>query len=361
MLSEPASALRQSGIQSQLAFLLYRLSTVAKSVRTLYGLPTDKMEAFLDAYSIYDYDWADEKSLVGAMGVDYYQQMKKKLVDHYSVINHLCAIGQVEKMYIPPALDLSESFIANQELYEQKMCRDLGLKPGDEVLDVGCGRGRVAHHVTSLSRANVTGINIDPDQIHAARLYAASTGLSKQCRFVVADMNELPLPFVDQTFDCAYEIQALTYTKDLSSLFADLHRVLKPGGKLSALDWVRLDKYDPENAHHVDLIRKTKPLIGAIGTPQPETLMALLKKAGFKILISEDVSKAGRQTSLIDYADRTFTRVNALIGFLVRLRLLPAHFKALFDRLTLNGQAFVEADRLGLVTTSYYILAEKAH
>ena len=58
------------------------------------------------------------------MGKDYYKEIQKKLIDYYSVLNHLCALGQVEKMYIPPAMDLSVSIMANQVLLEQKMARD---------------------------------------------------------------------------------------------------------------------------------------------------------------------------------------------------------------------------------------------
>jgi sterol 24-C-methyltransferase len=38
---------------------------------------------------------------------------------------------------------------------------------------------------------------------------------------------------------------------------------------------------------------------------------------------------------------------------------LPLHFNTLFERLSRGGQAFIEADRMRLVTTSYYIVAQK--
>ena len=51
--------------------------------------------------------------------------------------------------------------------------------------------------------------------------------------------------------------------------------------------------------------------------------------------------------------------MNKIINALVKVKILPRHFKALFDRLTKDGEAFVEADRLRLVTTSHYIVAQK--
>ena len=106
-------------------------------------------------------------------------------------------------------------------------------------------------------------------------------------------------------------------------------------------------------------MRRIKPLIGAIGTPSAEEYVRLLKKVGFEIIIDENASIDGLQAPLIENADRFYTKITKIINFLVRIKLLPKHFRVLFDRLTKDGQAFVEADRMRLVTTSYYIVAQK--
>lgn len=76
-------------------------------------------------------------------------------------------------MYIPPAMDLSQSIIMNQKLFEKMMCKDLGLTPAHKVLDLGSRRGRVASHMAQMSGAYVTGMNIDQDQLQQARKFAA--------------------------------------------------------------------------------------------------------------------------------------------------------------------------------------------
>jgi len=58
--------------------------------------------------------------------------------------------------------------------------------------------------------------------------------------------------------------------------------MLKPGGRFACLDWFTLKNYDPNNATHLDLMRRIKPLIGAIGTVPVETFVDKLKEAGFK-------------------------------------------------------------------------------
>lgn len=349
----------QSVVTSKLYFWKYRIATILKSFKTLYTLPPHKLEAFLNSYNVYNFDWANEQELIKAMGVDYYKEVKKKIVDWYCVLTHLCAIGQVEKMYIPPAIDLSKSIIENQKLYERKMCRDLQLKSGDRVLDMGCGRGRVANHVATHTGAHVTGINIDLDQLESAKKYAQLKGMSDKCNFKQHDINDLPFPFEDNSFDALYHIQVFSLSKDLKKLFTELHRILKPGGRLSCLDWVVLDQYNPNNAHHVNLMRKIKPLIGAIGNPTVDQYTGLLKEAGFDIIISENPSIDALQAPLVENADRFFTRVYKSVKFLVRCKLLPAHFEPLFDRLTQDGEALVEADRLRIVTTCYQIVAQK--
>ena len=344
---------------AKMKFIFYRLSTILKSFKTLYTLSPDKMNSFLSSYEIYDHDWANEEKLIRAMGVDYYNIMKKKIVDYYSVLNHLCAIGQVEKMYIPPAMDLSKSIIANQILFEEKMSRDLQIKSGHQVLDIGCGRGRIASHIASITGAKITGMNIDATQLDMARRFAYGNGLQEQCVFQQGDLNDIPFAFADNAFDAIYHVQVFTYARDFEKLFADLYRMIKPGGRLSCLDWVRLDAYDPTNAHHMELIKRVKPLIGAIRTPSIEEYTDGIKKAGFKIIINENASIDGLQSPLIEHADRFFQTIRKLINFFVRCRILPRHFQVLFKRLTQDGEAFVEADRLRLVTSSHYIVAEK--
>lgn len=346
-------------MKAKLHFWVYRLSTIAKSFKALYTLSPEKVKAFVESYKIYDYDWANEEELIREMGVDYYNQIQKKLVDWYSVINHLCALGQVEKMYIPPAIDLSKSIIANQALFEKKMCHDLGLKKGDRVLDIGCGRGRVASHVATYTGAHVTGINIDHTQLDSARKYALAKGLTQKCEFKYGDLNHLPLPFEDNSLDGVYHIQVFSLAKDFLQLLKEIHRILKPGAKLSCLDWLCYDKYDRKNPHHASLMRRIKPLVGAIGTYTADEYAGFLKKAGFKILINENASVGGHQAPLIENADRFYNRVTKILNFLVACKILPRHFKALFERLIQDGEALVEADRLGLLTTTHQFVAQK--
>ncbi|TPX13065.1 uncharacterized protein E0L32_006491 [Thyridium curvatum] len=334
-----------------------RSQTFWTSFRYLCNLTQKQVDDFMASYVIYNLDWADEKQMVAALGPDYQQKVGDSLRAYYGVLNHLCACGSVEKMYIPPLMDKRASVLDNQLLYEESIARDIGLKASDEVLDLGCGRGRVAAHMATYSGAKVTGLNIDPNQLAQARSFNDEQGLSNS--FVEADQNNLPLPFDDDKFDAFYEIQALSLCKDLTALFKEVYRVLKPGAKFSLLDWVSLPAYDPTNAEHAELMRRVKPLIGAVGTPTPASLEQALQSAGFRVLKSDNASVGGLQAPLIDKVDIYFRALRQLILGLVRVHALPKHFKTLINRFCLDGQAFVKMDNMRLISTSYRIIAEK--
>lgn len=335
-----------------------RLRTFYTSFKYLLRLSPQQVDDFMASYVIYNLDWNDEDSMIQTLGPNYQQKVGDCLRAYYGVLNHLCALGDVEKMYIPPLMDRKASVLDNQLLYEESIARHIGLKPADKVLDLGCGRGRVAAHISHYSGgARVTGLNIDPDQITQAQDFNSKHAPTNS--FLIHDQNNLPLPFPDSTFDAAYEIQALSLCKDLPALFRDLFRILKPGARLSLLDWVRLPSFDPANPAHAALMRRVKPLIGAVGTPTPSGLVKALEDAGFVILRSDNASIDGLQAPLIEKADLYFRMLRRVILGLVVLRVLPGHFGVLIERLCRDGRAFVEMDLARLTTTSYRVVALK--
>jgi len=336
-----------------------RLRTFRTSFRYLRQLTPQQVSDFMSSYIIYTLDWSDPVGMTTALGPHYRQRVGDCLRAYYGILNHLCALGAVEKMYIPPVRDLSVSVRDNQLLYERAVARALGLRSGHRVLDLGCGRGRVAAHMaTAVPGLRVTGVNIDPDQIGAATAFSEERGLGGN-EFVMRDFNDLPLPFGDEAFDGFYAIQALSLSKDLGELFRDVYRVLKPGARVSILDWVRLAGYDEGNAEHAELMRRVKPLIGAVGTPTPHGMEAALEGAGFVVVRSENASIDGLQSPLIRHVDGYFRALRMFVSAAVRLRWLPGHFKTLIDRLCLDGEAFVKMDEMRLITTSWWIVAEK--
>lgn len=326
--------------------------------RYLANLSQKEVDDFMASYVIYNLDWDNEQQMVEVLGENYQEKVGDCLKSYYGVLNHLCALGDVEKMYIPPYMSRKATVLENQLLYERSIAEELQLKPGQKVLDLGCGRGRVAAHMARITGAKVTGLNIDPNQIAQAREFNQKRGFTDNV-FVEQDFNQLPLPFEDQSFDGFYQIQAFSLCKDLRALTREVFRVLKPGARFSMLDWVSFPAYDPNNPEHCELMRRVKPLIGAVGTPTPALLEEALQEAGFTVVRSDNASLDGLQAPLIATVDTYFRTMRQVILALVKVRVLPPHFKTLINRLCLDGEAFVEMDNKRLITTSYRIIAQK--
>jgi hypothetical protein len=130
---------------------LHRLSATLSAVREISALPPSAVAAFLDSFELFGETAASYSGSPTDVA---------RLLGYYGVLNHICAVGDFEKMYLPPRLDPSKGVYANQLLYEKRMASSLGVGPGDRVLDVGCGRGLVARGVSDGTGAEVTGLNI---------------------------------------------------------------------------------------------------------------------------------------------------------------------------------------------------------
>ena len=334
-----------------------RWKTFWIAFRYLRNLTPKQVEDFMASYVIYNLDWSNEQQMQEALGTNYQEKVGDCLKAYYGVLNHLCALGDLEKMYIPPWMSRKATVLENQLLYERSVAQDIGLSAGSKVLDLGCGRGRVAAHMSQYSGAHVTGLNIDPVQVGQAKTFNEKHELHNT--FIVQDFNSLPLPFADESFDAFYQIQALSLCKNPTTLFREVFRVIKPGAWISLLDWVSLSAYDARKPEHAELMRRVKPLIGAVGTPTPESLEKALTASGFEVVRSENASIDGLQAPLIDTVDLYFRALRQAILALVKVHLIPRHFKTLINRLCLDGQAFVQMDCKRLATTSYRIIARK--
>jgi ubiquinone/menaquinone biosynthesis C-methylase UbiE len=110
--------------------------------------------------------------------------------------------------------------------------RRVDPKPGQRLLDVGCGNGAALIHLARTLGLDVTGVDIDPDQIQTAT--QAANGLPS-ARFLVSDATKLPL--LDDEFDIVYTNKTTHHVADWQNAIAEMARVLKPGGNLVYSDF----------------------------------------------------------------------------------------------------------------------------
>jgi arsenite methyltransferase len=120
------------------------------------------------------------------------------------------------------------------------------LAPGERVLDVGCGGGLDALVAASAVQpgGEVVGVDITPEMIERANEASALAPWAR-VRFLVADAESLPLE--DASFDVALSNGCLNLSPHKLELLVEIHRVLRPGGRLALCDAV----LKPEKAAEV--------------------------------------------------------------------------------------------------------------
>ncbi|MFF8828281.1 methyltransferase domain-containing protein [Streptomyces sp. NPDC015131] len=109
------------------------------------------------------------------------------------------------------------------------------LRPGLDVLDVGCGPGTITADLAALVApgGSVTAVDAAPGVLEGAREVARERGLD-QVRFTVADAGALPFP--DASFDVVHAHQVLQHVGDPVRVLAEMRRVCRPGGLVAARD-----------------------------------------------------------------------------------------------------------------------------
>jgi cyclopropane-fatty-acyl-phospholipid synthase len=93
---------------------------------------------------------------------------------------HSCAY------FADPGMTLEEA----QEAKKQHLAGKLLLRPGQRVLDIGCGSGGLALHLAEVGAVDVTGISLSTEQVTTARRRAAVAKLGGQVRFHVRDIKD---------------------------------------------------------------------------------------------------------------------------------------------------------------------------
>lgn len=167
------------------------------------------------------------------------------IADHYAAGDLLAAIqAGVEALGKSPATielaDLApvDEFHVGGRPATTDLGEHLDLTAGMGLLDIGCGIGGAARFFASTFGCQVTGIDLTPEFVDVARSLTDWTGLTERVRYEVC--SALDMPFEDAAFDCATQIHIGMNIPDKTALFAEVHRVLRPGAAFGVYDIMQL-------------------------------------------------------------------------------------------------------------------------
>jgi sterol 24-C-methyltransferase len=266
------------------------------------------------------------------------------------------------------AIANSQEFVANK----------LQVGDMDRVLDMGCGIGGPLRGVVRRTGANITGITINEFQVKRAYEITAklTPWMQQRCHFVVQDYLDIK-GMEENAYDAAFYMESSLHCEDRSKTFAETFRLLKPGGRLVAMEYVTLPGWDPSDKVQDELMRKHLHGNGAARTPTIEEDLAMFRAAGFEVKEHFDFMAQGDAM----YGDQVWpwwadlqfnwwpnllpahpwvrTALPVILNALSAIGLVPEDVPKAAHLMNLGGDGLSGLGMHGAITPQYYVLAIK--
>ena len=141
-----------------------------------------------------------------------------------------------------PLLDvmISRLEVRGKHWFFQKVLREyldaIAVDSAETVLDLGCGTGVAARMIARRADfpGRVTGIDLSPYLVEAARRLANEEGLGKRLEFYSGDTRDLDI--TDGKFDAVVAHTLVSHVQDALTVLKEAGRVVKPGGLIAVFD-----------------------------------------------------------------------------------------------------------------------------
>ena len=170
--------------------------------------------------------------------------------------------------------------------WANELVETAALRQGDRVLDVACGTGIVARIAARKlgGTGSVTGLDASAPMITVARAAATAEGVAVEWR----EASAVELPFTEAAFDVVLCQSGLQFFPDRPASLREMHRVLKPGGRLILSVWGPIERSRgfavaaDALARHIGPEAARPITSGAFGLSDADELRALVTGANFK-------------------------------------------------------------------------------
>jgi len=239
------------------------------------------------------------------------QGSKKNIHAHYDLGNEFYRLWLDPTMNYSSAWfegDLSRPMPDAQHAKVRRALREVGVKPGDRVLEIGCGWGALAECAAREFDAKVTGVTLSSEQLEWAKRRLADAGLQGDLRF--QDYRDI----ADGPFDAIASIEMFEAVgrEYWPSFFATVRSQLKPGGKACIQSITIADRYFERYVKSTDFIQQYIFPGGLL--PSPSAFREAAAQAGLRVVDELDFG--------LDYAETLRRWRESFLGQEQRVRRL---------------------------------------
>ena len=205
---------------------------------------------------------------------------RRNISYHYDLGNDFYRLWLDPSMTYSSALyeGSQQSLLAAQENKYRRIAQMLNLKPGQEVLEIGCGWGGFAELAAREFGVCVHGITLSSEQLNYARERISNAGLSEQCSFSLTDYRD-----VSKRYDHIVSIEMFEAVGEQNwpVYFSRIRRCLRPGGRaLLQVISIANERFD-EYRRNPDFIQRHIFPGGML--PSPDRFKQELESAGLRL------------------------------------------------------------------------------
>ncbi|MGB3438203.1 MAG: methyltransferase domain-containing protein [Actinophytocola sp.] len=249
---------------------------------------------------------------------------------------------------------------AELRLYNEVLRPACDVRPGDHVLDIGCGTGQTTRQAADLAVTGSTlGVDLSPPAIAAARRLAGEDGP----RNIVFECTDAQVhPFPDHGFDLAISRFGTMFFGDPVAAFTNIGRALRPAGRLVMMVW-------QARAHNEWVVAIDQALGAHDGTAtggpdpfslaDPTSVTALLHAAGFTDVTFAEVRQP------VYYGPDTETALAWVCGFTstkqALARLAPPSADQALGRLRETLADHLRTDGVWFESSAWLVTAHRPH
>lgn len=176
--------------------------------------------------------------------------------------------------------DLQGDLTQAQHAKVRRALRSAGVRPGNRVLEIGCGWGALTEMAASEFQARVTGVTLSTEQLAFARTRMLLAGIAQRTDLRLQDYRDIQ----DEPFDaiCSIEMVEAVGQAYWPSYFGAVARLLKPGGRACIQSIVIDDALFDRYVQGTDFIQQFVFPGGCL--PSPSAFRAAAQQAGLRVV-----------------------------------------------------------------------------